>query len=193
MNAPYNKIRCLDFAHSFWAMQTRAGLCLVMLKRLLPVWNGSTSAAWGSPGSTSGKQAVSQCKKRCGFNPWVGKIPWRRAWQPTPVFLPGESHEQRSLVGYSPWRYKESNMTEATGHTRSSSEHDPTEETEAQRDEWRAQGLVPGVSDAKEFRTPDFKKSIFFPFQKMLSEGCNLTSLEWTHKPKLKSFPCGTF
>ena len=35
-------------------------------------------------------------------NPWVGKIPWRRAWQPTPVFLPGESHGQRSLAGYSP-------------------------------------------------------------------------------------------
>jgi len=40
--------------------------------------------------------------KRPGFSPWVGKIPWRRAWQPTPVFLPGESHGQRSLVGYSP-------------------------------------------------------------------------------------------
>ena len=40
--------------------------------------------------------------KRCGFNPSVGKIPWRRAWQPTLVFLPGESHGQRSLAGYSP-------------------------------------------------------------------------------------------
>ena len=37
-----------------------------------------------------------------GFDPWVGKIPWRRKWQPTPVFLPGESHGWRSLVGYSP-------------------------------------------------------------------------------------------
>ena len=37
---------------------------------------------------------------------WVGKIPWRRAWQPTPVFLPGESHGQRSLVGYNPWGCK---------------------------------------------------------------------------------------
>ena len=36
---------------------------------------------------------------RCEFNPWVGKIPWRRKWQPTPVFLPGESHGQRSLLG----------------------------------------------------------------------------------------------
>ena len=40
--------------------------------------------------------------KRYGFNPWVGKIPWRSKWQPTPVFLPGEFHGQRSLVGYSP-------------------------------------------------------------------------------------------
>ena len=45
-------------------------------------------------------------KIRCGFNPWVGKIPWRRKWQPTPVFLPGESHGQRSLTGYNPWGHK---------------------------------------------------------------------------------------
>ena len=41
--------------------------------------------------------------KECRFKPWVGKIPWRRAWQPTPVFLHGESHGQRSLLHYSPW------------------------------------------------------------------------------------------
>ena len=46
------------------------------------------------------------------FDPWVGKIPWRRAWQPTPVFLPGESHGQRSLVSYSPCGCKESDTTE---------------------------------------------------------------------------------
>ena len=50
------------------------------------------------------------------FYPWVGKIPWRRAWQPTSVFLPGESHGQKSLVGYSPWGRKESDMTDATQH-----------------------------------------------------------------------------
>ena len=43
-----------------------------------------------------------QCR-RPGFDPWVGKIPWKREWQTTPVFLPGESHRQRSLEGYSPW------------------------------------------------------------------------------------------
>ena len=52
-----------------------------------------------------------QCRKP-RFNPWVGKIPWRRKWQPTPVFLFGKSHGQRSLVGYSPWGRKELDMTE---------------------------------------------------------------------------------
>ena len=46
------------------------------------------------------------------FNPWVGKIPWKREWQPTPVFLPGKSHGQRSLVSYSPWGCKELDTTE---------------------------------------------------------------------------------
>ena len=52
--------------------------------------------------------------KICGFDPWVRKIPWRRAWQPTPVFLPGESHGQRNWVGYGQWGHKESDMTEVT-------------------------------------------------------------------------------
>ena len=47
-----------------------------------------------------------------GYDPWVGKIPWSRKWQPTSVFLPGEFHGQRSLGGYSPWGCKESDMTE---------------------------------------------------------------------------------
>ena len=47
-----------------------------------------------------------------GFNPWVGKIPWSRKWQPTPVFLPGKFHGQRSLAGYSAWGRKESDTTE---------------------------------------------------------------------------------
>ena len=49
---------------------------------------------------------------RPGFDPWVGKIPWRRKWQPTLVLLPRESHRQRSLMGYNPWGYKELDMTE---------------------------------------------------------------------------------
>ena len=47
-----------------------------------------------------------------GLHPWVRKIPWRRKWEPTPVFLPGESHGQKSLVGYSPWGHKELDTTE---------------------------------------------------------------------------------
>ena len=51
--------------------------------------------------------------KRYKVHPWVRKIPWRRAWQPTPVFSPGEFHERRSLAGYSPWGGKESDMRES--------------------------------------------------------------------------------
>ena len=47
-----------------------------------------------------------------GFDPWIRKICWRRVWQPTPVFWPGESQGQRSLVGYSLWGHKELDMTE---------------------------------------------------------------------------------
>ena len=50
--------------------------------------------------------------KRPGFDPWVGKIPWRKEWQSTPVFWPGQFHGQRSLAGCSPWGHKESDMTE---------------------------------------------------------------------------------
>ena len=46
-----------------------------------------------------------------GFDPWVRKIPWRRKWQSTLVFLPEKSHAQRGLAGYSPWDLKESDMT----------------------------------------------------------------------------------
>ena len=49
--------------------------------------------------------------RRPGFDPWVGKISWRRAWQPTPVFMAGESHEQKSLQGYSPWGHKETQLS----------------------------------------------------------------------------------
>jgi len=50
--------------------------------------------------------------KKLKFDPWVGKIPWRRAWQPTPVSLPGDSHGQRSLTGYSPWGGKKPDTTQ---------------------------------------------------------------------------------
>ena len=75
------------------------------------IWNfKSQSCYWikkiyngmGFPAGTSGKEFACQCRrlKRRGFSLWVEKIPWRREWQSTPVFLPRESHGQRSLVGY---------------------------------------------------------------------------------------------
>ena len=54
------------------------------------------------PGGSDGKSVCLQCRSP-GLDPRVGKIPWRRKWQPTPVLLPGKSHGQRSLVGYYPW------------------------------------------------------------------------------------------
>ena len=68
----------------------------------------------GFPGGLVVKNLL-QCQ-RPGFDPWVGEIPWRRAWQPTSIFLPGDFHEQKSLVGYSPWCHKQLDMTEATEH-----------------------------------------------------------------------------
>ena len=73
----------------------------------------------GFPGGTSGKGMACQCRrlKTCRFHPWFRKISWRRAWQPTPVFLPGKSHGKRSLVEYNPQSHKESDTTESTQHT----------------------------------------------------------------------------
>ena len=63
----------------------------------------------GFPDGASGKEPTFQGRrsKRRRFDPWVKKISWRRAWQVTPVFLPGESHGKRSLVGYSPYGCKD--------------------------------------------------------------------------------------
>ena len=65
----------------------------------------------GLPWLLSGKESAWQYRRH-RFNPWVRKIPWRRKWQPIPVFLPVKSHGQRNQVGYSPWDCKkESDMT----------------------------------------------------------------------------------
>ena len=75
-----------------------------MLTNRLPRWLSDKKCAW-------------QCRRLRihGLDPWVVKIPWRRKWVPTPVFLPGEIHGQLSLEGYSPWGHKESDLT--TEHT----------------------------------------------------------------------------
>ena len=61
-------------------------------------------------GYLSSKEPACQCRRH-GFDPWVGKIPWRRKWQPTPIFLPGKSHGQRILAGYSPWGSQKESWT----------------------------------------------------------------------------------
>ena len=63
----------------------------------------------------NGKESTCQ-RRRLKFDSWVGKIPWKREWHPTPVCLPGEFHGQRSLVGYSPWGCKGSDWTEQLIH-----------------------------------------------------------------------------
>ena len=77
-------------------------------------WSLAISYFTIHPRWLSGKASTCQCTrhKRWGFDPWGQKIPWRRKWQPTPVFLPGKSHGQRSIMGYSPWGCKESDTTE---------------------------------------------------------------------------------
>ena len=67
-------------------------------------------------GGGSGKESACQCRrrKRRKFDPWVEKTPWRRAWQPSPVSLPGESQGQRCLAGYNPQGHKELDITKAT-------------------------------------------------------------------------------
>ena len=87
------------------------GLLSVGSRRVGHDWSDLAAAA---PGRLSGKEPACQCRRhrRLKFDPQVGKIPWRRAWQPTLVFLPRESHGQRSLAGYGPWGLKEKDMTE---------------------------------------------------------------------------------
>ena len=63
----------------------------------------------------SGKETTCQCRRQ-GFNPWVENIPWRRKWQPVPVFLPEKSHGQRSPLGYSPWGHKSVGHSVMTKH-----------------------------------------------------------------------------
>ena len=70
------------------------------------------SSVQSFPGGSDDKESAHNMGKPGSFNPWVKKTPWRREWQPTPVFLPGKFHGQRSLAGYSPWGHKESDTTE---------------------------------------------------------------------------------
>ena len=76
----------------------------------------------GLPLWLNGRESSSQCRRRRRLSPWVRKIPWKRKWQPSPVFLPGKSYGQRSLADYSPWRHRESD----TSYQRSTHMRAPT-------------------------------------------------------------------
>ena len=78
--------------------------------------SASLTTLWASLVAQEDAKA-SACRGRPGFDPWVGKIPWRQKWQPTPV--PGKFHGWRNLVGYSPWGHKESDTTERIHFTKS--------------------------------------------------------------------------
>ena len=91
---------------AWWATVYGVAQSWTRLKRL----NSRSSMYMGLPRWLSGKESACQCR-RCEFSPWFGKIFWRRKRQPTPIFLPRESHGQRSLVSYSPWGPKESDMS----------------------------------------------------------------------------------
>ena len=88
------------------------------LVRLVDAWREYHSAIKREQSNQwlSAIESTCCCRRRkgCGFDPWVGSVPWRRKWQPTPGFLPGKSHAQRSLVGYSSWSLEESDTTEWT-------------------------------------------------------------------------------
>ena len=77
------------------------------------VWQGPPQCCEVTVLQLKRKKKGSTCQcKRLRFNPWVRKIPWRRKWQPAPVFLSGKSHGQKSLMGYNLWDGKESDVTE---------------------------------------------------------------------------------
>ena len=82
---------------------------------LLPLDNLCPYVLWASLVAQTAKNAPAG--QGPGIDPWVGKIPWRREWQLTPVFLPGEFHGQRNLVGYSTLGHKKSDTTERLTHT----------------------------------------------------------------------------
>ena len=89
-----------------WAWREGSGECDFTCPILCIYWRQALYTQWiissFLPAWHSDKESACQCRRhrRSGFDPWVRKIPWRREWQPTPVFLPGEFHGQRSLVGY---------------------------------------------------------------------------------------------
>ena len=96
-------------------LKSKAGLPPVRVLRPVLFLNLLLLLLWlGIPGGASGKEPACLLIQEIWIRSLIRKMPWRREWLTTPVFLPGKFHEQRSLTGYSPWVHKESDMTEAT-------------------------------------------------------------------------------
>ena len=94
-----------------WATRkTQQSLVVLCISAVLVVTSFSLLILliWGFPGGSNSKESA--C--RAWFDSWIRKIPWRREWLPTPVYLPGEFYGQSSLMSYSPWGHKESNTAE---------------------------------------------------------------------------------
>ena len=88
----------------FWnSYKLYNGYCIKWLQTIIVY--SKVKCDYGLAWWLSGKEFACQCRT-CEFNPWVREILWGRKWQPTPVFLPGKFHGQRSLVGFSPWGCK---------------------------------------------------------------------------------------
>ena len=112
---PNSLIRWLNSRTYSFYLFSRISIYLIQLFHTIKV-SSSTLPWW-----LRWQRICLQCR-RPRFDPWVRKIPWRREWQPTSVFLPGESHEQRSLVGYNPWSHKELDTTEGLNQGERSSQ-----------------------------------------------------------------------
>ena len=116
---PYSIKRSIVFLSGFPGISTdEESACNIGDPGLIPELGRSPGKKIGYPLQYSWASLVAQSVKnppamqRTGFDPLVGKFPWRREWQPTSVCLPGESHGQRILMGCSPWGCKELHMTE---------------------------------------------------------------------------------
>ena len=142
-------------------------------------FKGDLSYSEGPPWWHRWSRIHLQCK-RCRFNPWVQKIPWRMEWLPTPVFLLGEFHGQRSLPDYSLWGHKESDMTEQLTHT--SSEISPNDKFHSSACPSWVWYVVKGVSGLLFHYNTIFREHTQQSERVCVSEGQSLAQWPWrTH------------
>ena len=144
----------------------------------------------GLPGWLSGKKSACQCRecKRHGCDPWVGKIPWRRKWQLTPVFLPGEFHGQSSLAGYSPRGRKESDKTEGLSTHTHTHTHTHTQRTTIYPHFLTLLSLRNFTNFTNRTSLTEFRTLFTLPPQgHLLCTQCQSSTLFWV---SCASFPC---